>query len=49
MLKVSIPSKMPVYNSVDNLSNYPQEKYSDVEKWLIHTLYTRFTQVAVDI
>ena len=49
MLKVSTPSKMPEYNSVDNLINYPQEKYSDVEKRLIHTLYTRFTQVAVDI
>ena len=49
MLKVTTPSKMPVHNSVDNLPNYPQEKYSDVENWVIHTLYTRFTQVTVDI
>lgn len=49
MWKVDIPSKIAVHNSVDNLVYFPHTKIKNVDKWVIHMLYTRFPQVGVDI
>ena len=49
MLKVYIPSKNGVYNSVDNLLNFPHGKIENVEILVINSLLTLFPQWPVDI
>ena len=48
MLKVDIPSKKAVYKMVENFQSYPHFQHGGVQNWLVHSLFTCFSQGGVD-